>query len=481
MIHKLIKRACSVIFLSIFACAALLAVPFSGETTTESAALTAVSAIASSWIPGFGPKPASDSFIDTAWYRSALIRSVDLWNGGLDGLSGMGAYAADFTGYFNVKLTRDWKPIRLMANTAVAHSRCVYMNVEAYRAAGPEAGARFLNVAVKGADFLLSYFWDKEYGGFYWEVSQSGEVKADYKQGYANVHPMFALAQVYAISGERRFLDAALKQLKLIEERFLAPSYAGAFLPGWSRTFSRTIGFNGIDPFTHYFEALLSLFDVTEGNERLWITDRLDEAGSFLIDQLCIDMEGYDDRAYLAYNYNENWLPSRKMYQRQTQWNDAAHATPGHGIEFAFLLSRAVERGFNPDWLDSAKKLLKFCEVYAINEKTGGMLYEITDYSGKALAGNPDNNYYLYWPSLESARAFLHWTLVRGADYGQAFKKLESLIHEKFTDQSYGGLWSRLRSRDLEPDVMYKGDVWKTNYHYAMFMAEALRLAARYP
>ena len=112
----------------------------------------------------------------------------------------------------------------------------------------------------------------------------------------------------------------------------------------------------------------------------------------------------------------------------------------------------------------------------------GGMLYEVTDYDGQPLEGNPDNDLYIYWAQAETARALLHYTVVRNMDYVAQFKAVETLFNQYMTDQEYGGLYHALDAKhDLEPSNPNKGDVWKTNYHYSMFFAEVLRLQAIYP
>jgi mannobiose 2-epimerase len=431
------------------------------------------------------PIPAAQEapFLDVAWYRENLIKSADLWNGGLDGESGMGAYREDFTGFFHVAMDRQWNQTPMWASTSVAQSRAIYMNVEAYRAAGPEECERFLKALNQGVDFLLTYFRDAEYGGYYWEVSPEGDVVTDIKQGYGNVHPMFALAQAYSITQNPDHLNAAMEQLNVLKEFFMDPTYPGGFLPGFKRDFSEISGTNNVDSFTHFFVALLALYDVVPNAQQAEIADLIMLHGNFLTQRLYHDQDGFTDRGYVAYNYDTEWLPAQDPYTRETQWSTARHATTGHNIELAYLVSRAVERGLgDPAWLDTADKLIKFCTEYAIDPQYGGMLYDIVDYDGKPLEGNPDNPLFIYWAQAETARAFLHFTVVRDKDYAPEFKSVENLFNQYMTDQDYGGLYHALDStNNLEPINPNKGDVWKTNYHYSMFFAEVLRLAATYP
>lgn len=422
-------------------------------------------------------------FLDVEWYRENLIHSADLWNGGLDGQSGMGAYQEDFSGFFHVGLDREWNQMPLRFSTSIAQSRAIYMNVEAYRAAGPEACQRFLQAATQGADFLLANFYDPEYGGFYWGVQADGTVADDAKQAYGNVHPWFALAHVYSITQNPVYFEAVMEQLDVIQQYFLDPDYPGGILPSFNRDFTQEIGVNNVDAFTHLFETLLALYDITEGEQQEEIADLIVLHGNFLTQHLYHDQDGYTDRGYVAYNYDDQWEPSQIPYSRDMQWSGALHATTGHNIELAYLLSRAVERGFNPEWLDVADKLIKFCLEYAIDPDTGGMIYEITDYEGQPLESNPDNAFYIYWAQAETARALLHYTVVRGRDFGTQFKAVETLFNQYLTDQEYGGLYPTLDGETLEPAgfFIYKGDIWKTNYHYSMFFTEVLRLGEYYP
>lgn len=437
--------------------------------------------VAPRYVTYSAPQAQESVFVDVEWYRENQILAADRWNGGLDGQSGMGVYSEDFNGFFHVNLDRQWNQFPMRFTTAVAQSRGIFMNVEAYLTAGPEEGERFRQAATQGVDFLLANFKDAEYGGFYWGVSRSGLVGDDMKQGYGNVHPLLALTRTYSITHDPAHLQAALEQYEVIKQHFLDPNYPGAILPGFSRDFSEIQGVNNVDTFTHWFESLLALYDVTEGEQQAEIADYITLHGDFLTQHLYHDQDGFSDRGYVAYNYDEAWQPAQMPYTRQTQWSGARHATTGHNIELAYLLSRAVERGFDAEWLDVADKLIQFCLEYAIDPETGGMLYEITDYDGQPLEGNPDNELYIYWAQAETARALLHFTVVRRADYAAQFKAVETLFNDYLTDQEYGGLYHGLYASTLEPQGVEKGDIWKTNYHFSMFFSEVLRLGEAYP
>jgi mannobiose 2-epimerase len=419
--------------------------------------------------------------VDVAWYRQDLIKTADLWNGGLDGQSGMGAYAPGFDGLFHVILDRRWNPYPTQTSTTVAQSRAIYMNVEAYRVAGPKEGERFLKAVIDGVDALMNRFHDPAYGGFYWRVDDSS-VMDDTKHGYGNFHALFALTQAYSATGNPKHLELALEQYEVIKEHLLDPEHPGGVRSAVSRDFSTVLAGNSVDPFTHWFEDLLTLYDNTEGPQREAIADMIVLHGNFITQRLYHDQEGYTDRGYVAYNYDESWEPSQVPYTRERQWVDAQHASTGHNIELAFLLSRAVERGFDAEWLDVATKLLEFCLAYAMHPELGGMILEVTDYEGKPLDGNPDNALFLWWAQAETARVTLHNIVVRDRkDLVPLFLRTQTLLREHLTDPEYGGWYDSVNANSMEPVGLDKGHVWKTNYHYSMLYAEVLRLGALYP
>ena len=332
-----------------------------------------------------------------------------------------------------------------------------------------------------GVTCLITHFWDPVYGGFVWEVQPDGRVRDVQKHGYGNVHALMALAQAYSVTNNPEHLRTALHQLRVIEEQFLDPDYPGGIRAGYNRDFSVIMGVNNVDVFTHYFEALLSLYDVTEGPDREHVADLIKTAGDFLVNHLVHQQAGFPDHLYVAYNYDQQWEPSQLPYSRASQWTGAMHSSPGHCVELAYLLSRAVERGFDPDWLDTAYKLMNFSVDNSFEINTGGMLYETLDYNGRPLVDNPDNDKFIWWAQSESARAFLHFAVVRQKDYVTQFKTIEAFVHGPLTDPIYDGWYDWVQEGTLQPGGFDKGNVWKVNYHYTMFFVEVLRLAEQYP
>jgi cellobiose epimerase len=420
-----------------------------------------------------GPElPSPAVFLDAAWYRDQLIHTTDLWNGGLDGQSGFGAYRSDFDGLFHVNLDRQWHTLPMSTSTAVAQSRAIFLNVEAYRAAGPAQGQRFLKAVTQGTDYLLAHFHDPQYGGYYWGVGPEGAVTDNQKQGYGNTFPLLAFSQAYSVTAKTEYLQAARDQLAVLRAHFLDPNFACGLRWTLTRNFTQPSGDNNLGNWIHLFEALQSYYDVTSGTERADVAGLIQACGDFVTGQLYKDQPGHPERGYLAGTYDAQWRPSGNA------------AEPGHMLELSYLLSRAVERGFTAGWLDTAHKMVNFAMAYARDPTYHALQYYVIGFDGQPVPGNPDNAFFTWWPQTETARALLHFAIVRGWDTAGEFKAEEDFIHRYQTDQEYRGLWERVApdaQGALVPDRLDKGHIWKSGYHYAAFFGEVLRLSALYP
>lgn len=305
------------------------------------------------------------------------------------------------------------------------------------------------------------------------------------KDGYGNAHVLFALAAAVRVlprGGDRDAAAAAARRcLAYIRSALVDP--AGGVVrragDGEGRGVTRSI-----DPLTHYFEALLVWYDaLPAGAERAAVAAEATRTGTFIVNQTVVGEVGdAAASAYVAYNYETDWTPTAAAYTRGTQWTTAATATPPHGMELAFLLSRAEQRGLAPrgggGWLAAARRLIRYAEKHAFDAR-GWLRYEVTTYAGAPLAGNPDNGVYVWWAEAEAARCFLHFAVARGARgaYGRAAAAAAAFLDGPFTDGAYGGWYRQLRVDGLAPDGTPKWDRWKVAYHFSMLHAETLRLA----
>ncbi len=423
--------------------------------------------------------------VDAEECRRRLVETVDLWNGGLDGKSGMGVYREDWDGLFKVHLDRQFQfyesDIPYFRNsTVIAQSRAIYMNAAACFAAPEDDKDRFKRAVLMGADYLLEYGRDPRYGGYFWRLDYDGDVPPDgnedstLKDTYGNTFLVFGLANAWRVSKEEKYLNAAMEQIELLYERFADPKHPGGFLPPFSRTWDGPRGVKHFDPPVHLLEALMVLHDHTSGATRRRIEEWIKRQGDFVTEVMYQDLPGHEDRGFVAEVFADNWKPHP----------DQVEVRGGHCVETAFLLGRAVERGLGDEsWLEVARKIMTFAVDTFYDESHGAVLDSNSDYHGDVVDGDVAE----WWHNTEMARAAAHFSAVHGMDYGEVFRKVDGFIRGALTDQRYGGLYIAREVLGREPGNLQlqlantdKGHVWKVNYHHTMYLAELLRLEEKY-
>ena len=419
--------------------------------------------------------------------RQELLDAVDLWNGGLDGQSGLGAYQTSWDGLFRTDLSRDFQQTNPTADQSViSQSRAIYMNVEAFRVAEAGDKARYLAVVQKGADYLVEHSWDPIYGGVFWGLEANGSQPPSdtRKQAYGQVHVIFSLCHAYAITGDSDHLQFAWDVFEQFEAMHQNASYPGAYLPTQSRSYASLLNENNFDYMLHYFETLLTLLDVTSGHQHERVRATLERLGDFMVSTLVVAADA--DSAFVSYWYGSDWGLHPRAYNPAQLWTPSRFATAGHGIEFAWLLSRAVERGFNVDWLDAGRRLLVFARRYGVNPNAGGMLYDRVNTDGSVIDDGQSFVNTVWWPQAETARALAHWSFLRSEDEWGAFDATKSMIESLFIDPVYGAWFESLDITNpslttsfwtASPRMNYKGSIWKVNYHVTMYYKELLRLS----
>ena len=151
---------------------------------------------------------------------------------------------------------------------------------------------------------------------------------------------------------------------------------------------------------------------------------------------------------------------------------DGGYVDLGHQFEWAFLLSRAVEKGFPDRYLQIGGRLLEYGMKVAYDADNGG-IFSSGDYDGKVI--RPGKG---WWQQCELLRALMHHAGTRGReDLWPAFGQSLAFVKANFLDAEFGG-WYGADTGGKTPRGRSgnEGSTWKTCYHDTGMYAEALRL-----
>jgi len=143
-------------------------------------------------------------------------------------------------------------------------------------------------------------------------------------------------------------------------------------------------------------------------------------------------------------------------------------------MQLAFLLSSAVQRGFNNSWLSSAQKLLNyFLESSAYDRSTGVISHLYLDDDGTPLDDGPVQS----WIYGETLRTLLHFALVRNRVECITFFNLTYFyVYTNLRDLVYDGWYPSINTTNNNITANYKGSIWKVGYQEINFYHQALML-----
>jgi mannose-6-phosphate isomerase len=382
--------------------------------------------------------------IDAAWFRTFLLE--DLLPHWLTG-------AVTDEGLFLPQLDRRWQPCGERFGGLVSQTRLLYNFAVGYDLTGDQ---RYLDAVDAGARFLVERFRDPEHGGFYSEVLPGGAVRNSDKDSYGHAFAIFGLAHAYRVTRVDAFKAALIETWEILTDRF-ADTHGG-MVRRMSRDFRPMDDRRSQNPLMHLFEALLAAGETVPAMYRN--AERLAE---FVIGRL---VKTEDGRVRLPEWYSLDWeeLPA-----------DAGGTVDvGHQLEWAWLLSNAVERGLPASYLDVATGLLAFGLDAGYDRRHGGLLSPAQP-DGKLIEGRSRKG---WWEQCELVRALLHHAALRGRDdLREPLEQSVRFIRERFVDHEYGG-WLPAENRgDGPPQPQRKGDPYKVDYHVVGMCAEAVRLA----
>jgi mannose/cellobiose epimerase-like protein (N-acyl-D-glucosamine 2-epimerase family) len=378
--------------------------------------------------------------IDHEWFRKTLAEETARWR----------KAAFRTNGFFAVSLDRQWQPVGSQNGTLVSQGRQIFVMTAGYELTKDPA---YLEAARKGADFLLKYFRDAEMGLFFYGVDPEGGTVNSSKDCYGLAFALFGLSHVARVSGDERYTAAALETWDQIKQHLRDDN--GLFRPQMDRAFTKVSGRNCQNPMMHLFESLLALYDAT-GSKAV-----LQEAIAYA-DTLFIKL--YDEReGRLPEYYDQDWKP--------VTFETKSYLEIGHQFEWAYLLSRAVERGFPKKYLAIGERLLNYGVKVGYDEQLGG-IFSRCDQEGNIIRKSKG-----WWEQCEALRAMMHYAVLHGRkDLWPAFDKSLEYAKAHLIDPEYGG-WYQIYDPAAATERTGKGSVWQTGYHVSGLYVEALQLS----
>ena len=365
----------------------------------------------------------------------------------------------------------DGNPVPTANKSCVLNARILWTFSEAaIQYKNPE----YIRMADRSFKFLEKHFADKEFSGYFMELSPDNSVASDIKHTYAQAFVIYALCKYF----EFRPDDAVLK---LIQNFFLLlekhtkdignPGYLEAFTRNWKLYGENRMADNNepksMNTHLHIMEAYAALYKVWKDDA---VKLRLTELLNLFIDKII------RDDGHLGIFFDE-------------QFNEAEASKGicsfGHDIEASWLLMEAAEILGDEAIINKMKplciKMAGAVERVGL-DKDGGLFLESTRF-GSHIRTNKH-----WWLQAETLVGFMNaFEMTGDRKYWETVKLSWNFIDNHVIDHQ-GGEWFTKVNRlgkpfltepENDPSPYYRNDwkidPWKCPYHNGRAMMEMVK------
>jgi len=346
----------------------------------------------------------------------------------------------------------------------VTQARMLWLSSRLVRAG--RGGPAMREAADQGYRFLMDRMWDRESGGFYWEVDRAGTtvVHAN-KHLYGQAFGLYALAEYARATGSRAARDDARRLFALLEEKAYDRQHGGYrefFARDWGAAppdarpyLGGTADLKLMNTHLHLMEALTALY---HADPTAAVALRLSEL-------VTIQSNAVVRKAIGACTdqYERDWTPRLDAA--------AARASYGHDLENIWLLVDALEALGQPvsPLLDLFRQLFDYSLRHGYDQQRGGF------YDSGPLGADADRRDKVWWVQAEAlVSALTMYKLTGEARYASVYLKTWEFTNTSITDWATGE-WHWAVSVEGR-GTGDKANRWKAGYHNGRAMIEALRL-----
>ena len=340
----------------------------------------------------------------------------------------------------------------------ILNARILWTFSAAYRVLGK---AEYLEMATRAKDYILTHFYDHEFGGTYWSLDADGNPKDTKKQFYALGFMMYGLSEYVRATGDEEALDYAIRLFETIEEHSLDVVYNG-YIEACTREWGKIddMRLSELDAnfpksqntHLHIIEPYTNLF-------RVWKDPRLERALRNLID-IFTDKILNPETHHLDLFFENDW--TRGAGQLESY---------GHDIECSWLMHEAALVLGDPEVLRKVEPIVQL--VAKASEKglnpDGSMVHE-----ANLDTGHVDDDLH-WWVQAEAVVGFYN-IYQHFADEAALDKALRcwQYIKDNLIDHANGEwCWSRHADGTLNT-TDDKAGFWKCPYHNGRMCLEII-------
>ncbi len=351
---------------------------------------------------------------------------------------------------------------RLVADApkgAILNGRLLWSFASAYRATGRR---EYLDMATRAKDYIISRFYDHEFGGVYWSLNADGTPLDTKKQFYAIGFVIYGLSEYVRATGDKEALDYAVRLFHDIEGHSRDRENRG-YLEACTRDWGKIDDMRLSDKDENMAKTMnthLHIIEPYTNLYRVWPDAELREA---IVDLLGLFLDVMQEKSgHLGLFYDERWH------------RHDSNVSYGHDIEASWLLLETAQVLGDRALIEKTLAHTRLIAEAALEGRTpdGSMAYEMHG------DGRLDDDRH-WWVQAEDVIGLVYLYKFHGVEDALG-KAMESwrYIKDNIVD-SEGGEWHWSRHADgtLDPGCD-KAGFWKCPYHNSRMCMEVARVLA---
>lgn len=319
---------------------------------------------------------------------------------------------------------------------------------------GHEGSEALADAALKG---LTGELHDDEHGGWYAGLTADGDILPD-KQCYA--HAFVILAASSAMLAGRPGARELLKDALRIYDKFFWQDEIGLSVDKWNTEFTELDDYRGINANMHTVEAFLAAADAL-GDENYRV-----RAGRIISH---IVVWAKENNWRIPEHFTSDWQMDLECNKDKPDDQFKPYgATPGHGIEWARLITQWAVSTYRKYDNENAKDYIKIAEK----------LYNTAVSDAWDVDGAPGICYTTNWEGKPIVHDRMHWTLAEAINtsavlyrvtgnekYKEDYAKFMEYLDEKVLDHKNGSWFHQLDRNNNLLSTVWPG---KSDLYHAL-------------
>ncbi|TRX21584.1 N-acyl-D-glucosamine 2-epimerase [Flavobacterium franklandianum] len=331
---------------------------------------------------------------------------------------------------------------------SVLNARILWSFSAAYSITKNEAHKK---IAKDAFEFILTYFYDIEFGGIFWSINPDKTPKDTKNQIYALAFVIYGLTEYYEISNDERALRFSVILYNRIQKHSYDPIKKGYF-EAFTRDWQPIEDLRLSDKDANEKKTMNTHLHIVEGYANLYKVWKNENLKNDIIELLEVIETHFINKetGHLRLFFNENWIEKPDV------------TSYGHDIEAAWLLLQCAEITKNEALIERYKKyaiLLTDATFEGIDPNDGGLWYELEPKENKLIAEKH------WWPQSELMIGFYNaYQLSNDKKYLDVVLKNWEFVKDYILDNK-NGEWIWGINKDYSKIEKDKTGFWKCPYH----------------